>query len=462
MLRKPGEYDPSRSATTTSRAYSSTRRKTAEENPDDVVRKLQRLPGNKKCADCSAKLPQATNLTHGTFVCLTCSGVHREFYHRIKGVGHSAFTSEEVSFLSQHGNDVVNAKYLKNYNPTLEVLKPPDGSAVDEQFLRVWLRRKYVDKAWVSKDEATPSQSNGSQESRRTLQPTRAQIPPKSGSKPVASAPTADLLGGFIETVVPTSETACAPTISTIPQQKEQVQTQKQTFDDDAWDAFGKQRESCPVSSSFQADFHFPQLSKTSHEQMGGDQSALQPASTFEADFSQFRTNNGSTQPQSLWNVTMNGGDEMKVESALNHATSNIHTETLNNDGTKPSVDPFDAFDNLHISHPGGDSNHDQKSPLDLNNGVDNQVVSSQIKYEVGQKLQYRDSQQNISLVEVVKVHLDQDLVPFYDIKMENGWEKQTDNNHLSIAPQTLGGDVHQTGMMKESGKGDSWWDKGL
>jgi len=78
MLRKPGEYDPNKSSSanvSTARAYSSTRRKTVEQCPDDVVRKLQRLPENKKCADCSAKLPQAVNLTHGTFVCLTCSGV---------------------------------------------------------------------------------------------------------------------------------------------------------------------------------------------------------------------------------------------------------------------------------------------------------------------------------------------------------------------------------------------------
>ncbi|GFH60034.1 hypothetical protein CTEN210_16510 [Chaetoceros tenuissimus] len=47
MLRKPGSYDPNRSS---SRAQSSTRRKTAE-GPDDLVRKLTRLPGNKKCAD---------------------------------------------------------------------------------------------------------------------------------------------------------------------------------------------------------------------------------------------------------------------------------------------------------------------------------------------------------------------------------------------------------------------------
>ena len=51
MLRKPGEYDPNRSV----RPQVSNRRKT-QEGTNDIVRKLQRLPGNKRCADCSAKV----------------------------------------------------------------------------------------------------------------------------------------------------------------------------------------------------------------------------------------------------------------------------------------------------------------------------------------------------------------------------------------------------------------------
>ena len=73
MLRKPGQYDSS-AARSSRAAMSSNRRKTAE-GPDDIVRKLQRVAGNKKCADCSARLPQAVNLTHGTFVCLPCCGI---------------------------------------------------------------------------------------------------------------------------------------------------------------------------------------------------------------------------------------------------------------------------------------------------------------------------------------------------------------------------------------------------
>ena len=57
--------------------------------------------------------------------------------------------------------------------------------------------------------------------------------------------------------------------------------------------------------------------------------------------------------------------------------------------------------------------------------------------YSVGQKFLYTDSEKNSSIVEVVSVHLDDELVPFYDIRMEGGKVKQTDNAHLSALPST-------------------------
>ena len=75
MLRKPG--DPSyKSSKSSSKSRKAGGGGGANDKPDDIVRKLQRSSGgNKKCADCSAKMPQAANLTHGTFVCLACAGI---------------------------------------------------------------------------------------------------------------------------------------------------------------------------------------------------------------------------------------------------------------------------------------------------------------------------------------------------------------------------------------------------
>ena len=69
MLARPGEAR--QKPTPTQRR----RKVTSNEDPNDTVRRLQRLPPNKACADCTAKLTQCVNLSHGTFVCMACSGV---------------------------------------------------------------------------------------------------------------------------------------------------------------------------------------------------------------------------------------------------------------------------------------------------------------------------------------------------------------------------------------------------
>jgi hypothetical protein len=54
-------------------------------------------------------------------------------------------------------------------------------------------------------------------------------------------------------------------------------------------------------------------------------------------------------------------------------------------------------------------------------------------KYNKGQVLQYKDSNDSISAAEILKVHFDDELEPFYTIKLPCGKEKQTDDAHLSM-----------------------------
>lgn len=47
-----------------------------------------------------------------TFVCTACSGIHREFSHRIKSISLATFTDEEVEGVKKGGNNVNNALYM--------------------------------------------------------------------------------------------------------------------------------------------------------------------------------------------------------------------------------------------------------------------------------------------------------------------------------------------------------------
>ena len=111
------------------------------------------------------------------------------------------------------------------------------------------------------------------------------------------------------------------------------------------------------------------------------------------------------------------------------------------------SADPFDAFDSLTMNAPLSEPNSTVTAPgvpkantqaVETETNTANQVQ----KYEVGQILEYRDSQQNVSICEIIRNHLDDDLVPFYDVRMSNGREKQTDNHHLRIPSGPTSADV--------------------
>eukprot|EP00897_Mesotaenium_endlicherianum_P010053 jgi/Mesen1/9076/ME000578S08316 len=80
-------------------------RKKDEERLEKLLRGLSKLPDNRKCINCGTVAPQNVCINFSTFVCIACSGVHREFTHRIKSVSMSKFTQEEVSALEQGGNE---------------------------------------------------------------------------------------------------------------------------------------------------------------------------------------------------------------------------------------------------------------------------------------------------------------------------------------------------------------------
>jgi len=190
MLKPPGS-----SSRGSSSRYASSRRKTME-SPTDQLRKLSKLPPNKRCADCQTKGPQCVNLTVGSFICLTCAGIQREINSKIKSLGHSTFSNDEVEMMKQTDNDKVNAAWLARYDPQNErnrMHRQPENNQ-NEKHLRTWIRRKYEDKHWYYSDgsgaSASAALTSPSPRPNNQPQPTVVQIPS-------ASNPPADFLGAF-------------------------------------------------------------------------------------------------------------------------------------------------------------------------------------------------------------------------------------------------------------------------
>ncbi|XP_072956640.1 uncharacterized protein [Typha angustifolia] len=120
-------------------------RKKEDEKNEKVIRGLQKLPANRRCINCNSLGPQYVCTNFSTFICINCSGIHREFTHRVKSISMAKFTSLEVSALEDGGNEKAKQIYLKEWDSQRH--SAPDSSDVDR--LREFIKHVYVDRRYA-------------------------------------------------------------------------------------------------------------------------------------------------------------------------------------------------------------------------------------------------------------------------------------------------------------------------
>lgn len=126
-----------------------------------TLREMLKKDGNNICADCRAPDPDWASHTLGTFICLNCSGIHRNIpeISKVKSIVMDHWDDLQVEFMERHGNQKVNAKYeavipVYYYKPTFQ-----DCQVLREQ----WVRSKYERKEFVDEREDI-SEFNGVRE----------------------------------------------------------------------------------------------------------------------------------------------------------------------------------------------------------------------------------------------------------------------------------------------------------
>ncbi|RZC50384.1 hypothetical protein C5167_018804 [Papaver somniferum] len=115
-----------------------------DEKNERLIRGLLKLPANRRCINCNSLGPQYVCTNFWTFVCTTCSGMHREFTHRVKSVSMAKFSSEEVNALMGGGNERAKEIYFKDWDPHRH--SQPDN--INIRRLREFIKHVYVDRKY--------------------------------------------------------------------------------------------------------------------------------------------------------------------------------------------------------------------------------------------------------------------------------------------------------------------------
>jgi len=105
-----------------------------------VLREQLSLPANKYCFDCHQRGPTYVNVTIGSFVCTSCSGLLRGLTppHRVKSVSMATFSTEEIDFIKSRGNESCERVWLGMYDS-----KQPTN---DEKQIKDFMVAKYEKK----------------------------------------------------------------------------------------------------------------------------------------------------------------------------------------------------------------------------------------------------------------------------------------------------------------------------
>ncbi|XP_040587302.1 arf-GAP domain and FG repeat-containing protein 2 isoform X3 [Mesocricetus auratus] len=128
--------------------------------------------GNRHCFECAQRGVTYVDITVGSFVCTTCSGLLRGLNppHRVKSISMTTFTEPEVLFLQSRGNEVCRKIWLGLFDARTSLI--PDSR--DPQKVKEFLQEKYERKRWY----VPPEQAKGSSYSKGSAStPAQGSVP---------------------------------------------------------------------------------------------------------------------------------------------------------------------------------------------------------------------------------------------------------------------------------------------
>ncbi|KAK7793495.1 hypothetical protein R5R35_010163 [Gryllus longicercus] len=150
-----------------------TARKKQDEKHLKILRELVSLPANKQCFDCHQRGPTYVNMTIGSFVCTSCSGMLRGLTppHRVKSISMASFSTEEVELIKARGNEYCKQIWLGLYDAAHGQDSKDEQQIKDFMIAKYERKRYYVDPTTIPRNGPTGFSSPEVQSRSRTSTP---------------------------------------------------------------------------------------------------------------------------------------------------------------------------------------------------------------------------------------------------------------------------------------------------
>jgi stromal membrane-associated protein len=170
---------------------------------------LVKREDNRFCCDCGTREPRWASANLGIFICLSCSGIHRNLGVHIsfvRSVNLDSWKVEQVEKMERLGNALAKEYYEANVPEGYR--RPGEHASVRE--MEKWIRDKYEHKRFAARGPPPVGNTQPPQREQQAAAPSRADRERQSGSraatgrnravqkvfasKPVAPQPVVDLL----------------------------------------------------------------------------------------------------------------------------------------------------------------------------------------------------------------------------------------------------------------------------